>query len=87
MHSLSAHRGISFGLEKLIELVEHELHNLVLEDHVHGDVGLLLWPQQCWAEHNGRALDRHAVHLTMLNHPVEQIAAWSVLLIHGCENT
>lgn len=31
------------GWEELVELAENEIHNLVLEGHVHGDVGLFLW--------------------------------------------
>lgn len=71
---------ISFGLEELTELVEDELHDLVLEDHVHGDVGLLLWSQQRWTEHDGHTLDRHAVQLTMFNHPVGRMGIGSELL-------
>lgn len=63
---------ILFGWEELIELIENELHNLVLEDHVHGDVGLLLWSQQRWTKHDGHTLDRHAIQLTMFNHSVGQ---------------
>lgn len=63
----------SSGTEDFIELVENELHNLVLEDHVHCDVaGLLLGPEQGGAEHYGRALDRHAVQIPMFNHSAGQ---------------
>lgn len=73
MYSPPFHQVISFGLEELIELVENQLHDLVLEDHVHGDVELFLWSQQRWAKHDGHTLDRHAVLLTMFNHPVGQM--------------
>lgn len=71
------HFVISFGFEEVIELVEDELHNLVLKDHVHGDVGLLLRSQQRWAEHDGHTLDRHAVLLTMVNYSERWVNGFS----------
>lgn len=44
--------------EDFLELVEHELHDLALEDHVDRHVGgLYLWSEQCGSEHDGDALN------------------------------
>ena len=52
--------------------VEDELHNLVLEHHVHGDVGRLhLRPQQGGPEHDGHVLHRHPVVVSVFDDPEE----------------
>ena len=53
-----------------MELVEDELHDPGLEDHVDGEVSRLhLGAEQRGAEHDGDAGNRHPVELPMLDHP------------------
>lgn len=61
------------GIEDSLVFVQDELHYLVLEDHVHGDVGRLhLWPKQSRAEYDGHILHSHAIVISILNDPVRQ---------------
>ena len=55
-----------------MKLVQDELHDPGLEDHVDGEVDgrLDLGPEQCGSEHDGDAGNRHPVELPMLDHPV-----------------
>lgn len=56
--------------ENALVLQQYELHNLVLIDHVHGDVArLCLGPQQRGSEDDGHALGGHAVGLPVFDHP------------------
>lgn len=56
--------------EDALVLVQYELHDLVLVDHVHRHVeGLGFGPQQRGAEHDGHALGGHAVFLPVVDHP------------------
>lgn len=56
--------------KQTVVFIQDELHDLVLEDHVHGDVRCLrLRPKQRWAEHDGDVLHSHPVALTVLNYP------------------
>ncbi len=58
-------------VEDALILIQDELHYLVLEDHVHGDVGRLhLGSEQRWAEYDCHVLHSHAVVLPILNNPV-----------------
>lgn len=58
-------------VEEALALVQDELHDLVLKDHVHGDVGRLrLWPKESRAEYDCHILHSHAIVLPVLNHPV-----------------
>lgn len=58
-------------VEEALALVQDELHDLVLKDHVHGDVGrLCLWPKESRAEYDCHILHSHAIVLPVLNHPV-----------------
>lgn len=58
--------------EDVVELVEQQLHDLALEDHVDGHVGRLgLGAQQRRAEDDGQALHRHPVGVLVLHHPGE----------------
>lgn len=58
------------GREDELELTEHQLHNLALEDHVDRHVGgLSLRAEQRGAEHDGDALSRHPVGVFVLYHP------------------
>lgn len=62
------------GRENDLELVEHQLHDLALEDHVHGHVGGLgLRAQQRGAKHDGDALDRHPIRVLVLCDPGDGI--------------
>lgn len=54
----------------LFELVEHELDDLALEDHVDRHVGVLdLRPEQRGPKHNGDALNRHPVGVFVVDDP------------------
>lgn len=56
--------------ENALVLQQYELHDLVLIDHVHGDVARLrLGPQQRGSEDDGHALGGHAVGLPVFDHP------------------
>lgn len=56
--------------EDVLVLVQNELHDLVLVDHVDRHVdGLGFRPQQRGAEHDGHALGGHAVLLPVVDHP------------------
>lgn len=58
-------------VEEALALVQDELHDLVLKDHVHGDVGRFrLWPKESRAEYDCHILHSHAIVLPVLNHPV-----------------
>lgn len=58
-------------MEDALVLVEDQLHDLVLEDHEHGDVGRLgLGSEQRGSEHDGHVLDRHTVVVSVVDHPV-----------------
>lgn len=51
---------------------QYELHDLVLIDHVHGDVARLrLGPQQRGSKHDGHTLGGHAVRFPVFDHPGE----------------
>lgn len=57
-------------VEDTAVFIQDELHNLVLEDHVHGDVRRLrLRPKKRWAKHNGNILYGHAIVFSILNYP------------------
>lgn len=60
-------------IEDAFVFVQDELHYLVLEDHVHGDVGRLhLWPKQSRAEYNCHILHSHAIVISILNDPIKE---------------
>lgn len=61
------------GVEHQLVLVQDELHYLVLEDHVHGDVAQLhLWPEESRTEYNSHILHSHAIFLPVFNEPVRE---------------
>lgn len=63
-------RRLSLPAEDALVLMQYELHDLVLVDHVDRHVeGLGLGPQQRGAEHDGHALGGHAVFLPVVDHP------------------
>lgn len=56
-----------------LELVEHELHYLALENHVDRHVGWLrLGAEQRGSKHDGDTLNRHPVEVLVLDHPGER---------------
>lgn len=56
--------------EDTLELIEHELHNLALENHVDRHIVRLgLGAEQRGSKHNGDALNRHPVRVFVLDHP------------------
>lgn len=60
-------------VEDIIIFLQYELHNLVLEDHVHGDVGKLrLRSKQRRTEHDRHILYGHTIVLAVFNDPVRQ---------------
>lgn len=60
-------------MEDALVLVEDQLHDLVLEDHEHGDVGRLrLGFEQRGAEDDGHVLHRHTIVVAVVNHPVRE---------------
>lgn len=60
-------------VEDIIIFLQYEFHNLVLEDHVHGDVGeLCLRSKQRWTKHDRHVLYRHTIVLAVFNDPVRQ---------------
>lgn len=62
-------------VEDIIIFLQYELHDLVLEDHVHGDVGeLRLRSKQRWSEHDRHVLYSHTIVLAAFNDPVGQTA-------------
>lgn len=66
----SPSRSLFLPAEDVLVLVQYELHDLVLVDHVDRHVeGLGLGPQQRGAEHDGHALGGHAVLLPVVDHP------------------
>lgn len=76
-------------VEEALALVQDELHDLVLKDHVHGDVGRLrLRPKESRAEYDCNILHSHAIVLPVLNHPVRgknERIMWRVVLF--CSKT
>lgn len=67
---LETRRFSLVGSENDLELIEHQLHYLALEDHVHRHVGGLgLRAQQRGAKHDGDALNRHPVRVLVLSDP------------------
>lgn len=63
-------RNVSLPAEDALVLLQNELHDLVLVDHVDGHVeGLGFRPQQRGAKHDGHALGGHAVLLPVVDHP------------------
>lgn len=63
---------VALPAEDALALDEDELDDLVLVDHVHGHVpGLGLGSQQRGAEHDGHALDVHAVIVPVVHHSVQ----------------
>lgn len=62
-------------VEDTLVLVQDQLHNLVLEDHEHGDVGrLCLGSEQRGSKDDGHVLNRHPIVVAVANHPVGERA-------------
>lgn len=62
-------------MEDALVLVEDQLHDLVLEDHEHGDVGRLgFGSEQRGAEDDSHVLHRHTIVVAVANHPVGERA-------------
>lgn len=56
--------------EDVLELIEQDLHDLALKDHVDRHVGRLdLRSEQRGSEHDGDALHRHSVRIFVLDDP------------------
>lgn len=61
--------GLTVG-EDGVDLVEHQFHDLTLENHVDRHVGRLrLWAEQRGSKHDGDTLHRHPVGVLVLDHP------------------
>lgn len=61
------------SVEDALVFVQDELHDLVLEDHVHGDVGRLhLWAKQGRAKDDRHVLHSHAIVIPIMDDPVRE---------------
>lgn len=74
------------GLEEAIIIIQDELYNLILEDHVHSDVlRLHLRPEQSRTKYNSHVLPSHAIVIPILNDPVIEDKKKRSSLFHSVE--